>query len=87
MTRKSENPIFLERERYRRRRLMDGARLSPVLAAFLFLLPLMWGASEQVPTASVLIFLFGAWAALIVLTAILSRRLRNATRENWQERP
>ena len=30
MARKPENPIFLERERYRMRRLMDAARLAGV---------------------------------------------------------
>lgn len=87
MTRKTDNPIFLERERYRMRRLMDAARLAPVLAAFLFLLPLMWAASEEVRTASVLVYLFAAWALLTVVTAYLSRKLHKIPRDKWQERP
>lgn len=62
-------------------------RLAPVLAAFLFLLPLMWAASEEVRTASVLVYLFGAWALLTALTAYLSRRLDKMPRNKWQERP
>ncbi|NVO28559.1 hypothetical protein HJ526_14105 [Donghicola sp. C2-DW-16] len=87
MGRKPENPLFLERQRYRMRRIMDAARFAPVLAAFLFLIPLMWGAGQEVPTASALIFIFGAWAGLIAVTAFLSHKLRKMPRDNWQERP
>lgn len=87
MARKPENPIFLERERYRMRRLMDAARLAPVLAAFLFLLPLMWSASEAVKTASVLVYMFAAWGLLTAVTAFLSRKLHKIPRDKWQERP
>jgi hypothetical protein len=65
-------PLFLARRTYRRRRLMDALRLLPWLGAFLFGLPLLWQAPE---TAAGLLYLFGAWAVLIVLSLALARRL------------
>lgn len=65
-------PLFLARQTYRRRRVMDAARLLPWLGAFLFGLPLLWSAPE---TAAGLRYLFGAWLVLIVLSFALSRRL------------
>lgn len=64
----TRRPMFLDPERYRRRRLMDAARMLPVLGAFLFFLPVLWlpaGASHR--TAMDGIYLFTVWAALIVL--------------------
>lgn len=62
--------IFLARRSYRRRRLMDLARLMPFAAAVLFLLPVAWGGTLS--TASGMIYIFGAWGALIVFAALLS---------------
>jgi hypothetical protein len=64
-------PLFLARRTYRRRRLMDALRLLPWLGAFLFGLPLLW---RDPTTAHGLIYLFAAWALLIVLSAALVRR-------------
>jgi hypothetical protein len=64
-------PLFLARRTYRRRRLMDALRLLPWLGAFLFGLPLLWG---DPTTAHGLLYLFAAWALLIVLSFALARR-------------
>jgi len=64
-------PLFLARQTYRRRRLMDALRLLPWLGVFLFGLPLLW--SERA-TASGLLYLFGAWLVLIILSFALVRR-------------
>ncbi|CAN0600784.1 unnamed protein product [Ectocarpus sp. 12 AP-2014] len=69
----SKRPIFLERESYRRRRLGDAAKLAPVLGFVLFLIPVLWAGVGS--TAGGLVYLFGAWAIMIVLMMILSRRL------------
>ena len=68
-------PLFLARESYRRRRLGDAARLLPWVGGALFLLPVMF--TRQVGTAAAGLYLFGAWTALIVLAAVISRRLRH----------
>lgn len=80
MRRRGRSPIFVERRGYRRRRMMDAARLLPVLGAVLFLLPLLWAPSDlddaaaaPAATSHTYIYLFVVWAALIVLAGVLSR--------------
>lgn len=72
-------PVFLERRSYRRRRLMDAARLLPILGAMLFLVPLVWPTAgdeaaidDPVRTSVAMIFVFGVWAVLIVCTMVFS---------------
>ena len=65
--------VFLERETYRRRRIMDAARLLPILGLALFAIPLLWPTSqdaataEPVPMSAAVLYIFGAWAFLICL--------------------
>lgn len=69
----SPPPVFLERQSYRRRRLMDAARLLPILGAALFAVPLLWpsvGAPESVPTSVAIRYVFGVWAGLIVISVL-----------------
>ncbi|MBT8474352.1 MAG: hypothetical protein HKO95_06835 [Rhodobacteraceae bacterium] len=66
-------PMFLARETYRRRRLMDAARILPFLGAFLFLIPLLMG--TEAGTSISKIYLFLAWLVLILLAFVVSRRL------------
>lgn len=63
----SRRPVFLERRGYRRRRMMDGARLLPVVGAFLWLMPLIWGLApgREIGTAGGGIYVFVVWAGLI----------------------
>ena len=69
---------FLSRDTYRRRRVRDAARLLPIFGAGVFLLPVVWAASEAgaPDTAQGFIFVFSVWAGLILLAAGLSRLLR-----------
>ncbi|TCP38048.1 hypothetical protein [Rhodovulum marinum] len=79
-------PLFLARQGYRRRRLADMARLLPVLGLALFLAPAL--DSRDGLTAGMLIFLFVAWAGLIVASAVLARRLcRSGAMEDAGEAP
>lgn len=65
-------PVFLERQSYRRRRLMDAARLLPVMGALLFAVPLLWpgaddaGAVDPVPMSHAIRYIFAVWALLIL---------------------
>jgi len=68
---------FVERRTYRRRRLMDIARLAPLIGALLFLVPLLWpqqdpGAGPEAPAASSLssamIYIFAVWGGLILFS-------------------
>ncbi len=82
--RRPTRPLFLARESYRKRRLIDAIRLVPVLGALLFLVPLLSAAGQVGSTFRGGLYLFGSWLFLIVLTALLERRLRRS--EAVQER-
>jgi cell division protein FtsW (lipid II flippase) len=71
------HPVFLARRTYRHRRLADAARLLPLAAGVLMILPLLWqGPDEDPGTAMVMFYIFGLWVALAGLAALLSRYLR-----------
>jgi len=78
--------IFLERNRYRTRRLVDGLRLLPVLAAILWVVPAIWTHDSQNPPgiAQVAIYFFATWAGMIALCLILARRLSHSA-EFWSD--
>lgn len=77
-------PVFLQRRSYRRRRMMDAARLLPVVGALLFLVPLLWprpgGEASPVATSVSYVYIFGLWAVLILAAGLLSRSART-----WQD--
>ena len=76
VTRSRAAAVFLERGSYRRRRLMDAARLLPLLGAFAFAVPLLWphpgseavldGTAAPVRTSGAILYIFGVWALLLV---------------------
>jgi len=69
---------FLERSSYRQRRARDAARMMPVFAAVLMLLPLMWprDTDQQSLTSSGMYYVFGLWVVLVLVAFALSRVLR-----------
>ncbi|QFT96462.1 hypothetical protein FIU85_04035 [Roseovarius sp. THAF8] len=71
-------PIFLARRAYFQRRMMDAARLLPVLGAGMFVLPLLWKSGEGARTVAVMFYIFLCWVLLIGLGWIVSRRLSPA---------
>ena len=80
------SPLFYERETYRRRRIMDGARILPVAGFVLVLLPVLWTQSGKLGTAGQALYLFALWLALIGAAAILARPLRSALRREMTPR-
>ena len=66
-------PLFLARETYRRRRIMDAARVLPFVAAFLFIAPVLWAGAAD--TRGGILYLFGVWTILIACSALISRTL------------
>jgi uncharacterized membrane protein YgdD (TMEM256/DUF423 family) len=80
-----EAPLFLARANYRRRRLMDAARLLPVLGWILFMVPLLWFAEGSeiagARTAVGGLYIFAVWGVLILCAACLSRPLRRCDAE------
>lgn len=75
MARPAKPPVFLARASYRQRRLRDAARLLPMVAGVLMMLPLLWSRSDGsgLPTSVVLIYLFVLWVVVIALAGLLSR--------------
>lgn len=79
-------PVFLERQSYRQRRLIDAVRLLPVLGLILLAVPLLWpeggdaglgegGAGQGLPVSRAMIYLFSAWAGLALASGLLVWRL------------
>lgn len=74
-------PLFLQPEPYRRRRLVDAARLLPVFGTFLFIVPLLLlPKGEPGSSADVLIYVFCLWILLIIFGALITRYIRRAER-------
>lgn len=71
-------PVFLERQSYRRRRLIDAARVLPVAGLVALLLPVLWSGDGQTSTAAEAVYMFAVWLVLIVAAGLLSRPLRSA---------
>lgn len=74
------NPLFLEREIYRRRRLIDAAKWLPLAGVVLFVGPaLLLGSptseAEGARTATRLVYFFFIWVCLIATCAVISRGL------------
>ena len=68
--------LFVEPQTYRRRRVMASIRALPVLGVLLWAVPLLWGAGPDAPMASsALIYVFGVWIVLVILTAVMIRKL------------
>lgn len=84
---KTPPPLFLARRAYRRRRMMDGARLLPLLGSVLMMIPALWQPEQTVEpdTASGTVYLFGVWTVLIVAAMALSKGLSAAMTEEDEE--
>ena len=87
---KSARPsLFLERQSYRRRRLMDAARLLPILGAALVAIPLLWPNQDAgqagVPLSSAIFYIFTCWAALIVISLIFGFAARRMVANDSSE--
>ena len=87
---RTQNALFLERRSYRRRRLMDVAKLLPILGSVLFLVPLFWllggSTAKAVPTSRAVIYIFGVWALLICVNALFGVAVRRWA-ESWVTNP
>lgn len=72
-----DRPLFLERASFRRRRLGDAARILPIAATLLVLLPVWW-VPQAASSAGGAVWLFGLWVTLIVAIWVLHRALLRA---------
>ncbi|WP_415182396.1 hypothetical protein [Phaeovulum sp.] len=60
-------PLFLARRSYRRRRIMDAAKMLPVLGVVLIMIPALWLPAETVApdTGRGTVYLFIVWFFLV----------------------
>lgn len=77
-----EGRLFLERQSYRRRRMMDAVRTLPLLCAVLWLMvPTMWpnapAGETETALSSAIWYLFVIWVLAITASFALWRRIRN----------
>lgn len=72
-------PVFLHRASYRQRRLRDAAKLLPFVAMVLWAMPLAWNltADEDGVGSEGVIYIFGVWFGLILLSAFLASLMRS----------
>lgn len=77
---RQKQPLFLERQSYRRRRLVDASRVIPIFGLCLFLVPLIWPAIEEPNLAARGIYIFVVWIGLVVATGLISYRLKSRER-------
>jgi hypothetical protein len=68
-----QEPLFLARETYRRRRIKDAARFLPFAAAVLFAVPVLWASTTG--TVAGMVYLFGIWIILILAAGAIARAL------------
>ncbi len=67
---------FLERQLYRRRRVIDALKLLPLIGAALFVLPAVMLGEQAGSTGTRLIYFFSVWFGLIIVCAVLVRLLQ-----------
>ena len=89
MSRKPTPPLFLQRASYRQRRIRDAAKLLPFAGIVLLAIPLAWsaGQTEDGIGAGGLLYVFGVWLFLIILTAILAALMRKDPVLSSQDTP
>lgn len=71
-------PHFLDLQSYRHKRLIDAARIFPLLAVVVLLFPLPFLFADDASSVNGLplaIYLFSVWLILILAALILSRRM------------
>lgn len=80
-------PLFVARKSYRLRRLMDAARLLPLLGLLLFLFPVLWAPEPSTAHSTVFdgLYLFLVWLALILCAGLIARVLAPVTERGEAE--
>lgn len=89
MPRRRRPPLFLARESYRIRRLIDAARLLPLFGAVLVLMPILWGPGPggQRSTVADGVYFFVAWGVLILGARLLAPFLPDEAPRDETEPP
>ncbi|MCP4821681.1 MAG: hypothetical protein GY883_21060 [Shimia sp.] len=85
---KQPKQVFLERQTYRRRRLIDFVRMVPVIGAILWAVPLLWSTDDghSIATSKAVVYVFVVWLALVLLGGVLAWALRDSKDSSDEER-
>ena len=78
---------FLERQSYRRRRLIDTIRMLPVLSCVLWAVPLLWLRGEEggeTTPSGAIVYIFLVWAGLVVCGAFMAWSLKRSDAEETE---
>jgi hypothetical protein len=70
--------LFLERRSYTQRRIVDGARVLPILGLVLWMIPLIWprsGAPDTMESSTSTLYIFAIWCILIVIGGFIAMRI------------
>ncbi len=74
--------LFLERQSYRRRRLIDMLRMLPVIGMLLWSIPLLWSSGDtvgdRVATSDAIIFIFLVWLSMVSGAGVLARVMKHS---------
>lgn len=74
--------LFLERQSYRRRRLIDMVRMLPVIGMMLWSIPLLWPSGDtvghRVATSDAIIFIFLVWLSMVCGAGALARVMKHS---------
>ncbi|MBD9525429.1 MULTISPECIES: hypothetical protein [Paracoccus] len=73
--------LFLGRDAYRRRRMIDATRILPVVFALIVLLPPIW-LPHYFSFATGTLWLGTGWFVTILITAILHRAIGSASEDD-----
>jgi len=82
---KPARPQFLDQRTYRRKRLIDAAKVLPVLGGIIIIFPLPFLFIDHVlarDAAPLAVYFFGVWVVLIIGSAIFARRIGNPAGED-----
>ena len=74
-----KDKIFLPKDRYRNRRIIDAAKVIPFVTLFFGLMPIIWQ-SEAAPNNLSTNFLYfvGLWILSIIVQVLITRALSRA---------
>jgi len=84
----SSGRLFLERRGYRQRRIIDAARILPIVGLLLWLVPLIWpdvGEDGAISTSQATLYVFAIWIALIGVGGFLAWRMSSSEEVSGDE--
>lgn len=83
------NAVFLEKQLYRRRRLVDWVRILPLIGLALWFLPLLWAGrgGETTGTAPAMVYLFLVWLALVFVAGVTALAMRRVMQVDQNAKP